>query len=118
MMEIILKTILSGVTESVKLTTEAAILKVEQRFDTMRQEAREMLSESLHQSQLMLIETIVIGFLFVMGIFYLGGGITKIIDFYMEIEGLGGVILGGTILIIGILILKNSSDRIKAIKKA
>ncbi|MFH1393491.1 MAG: hypothetical protein ABII71_02285 [Candidatus Micrarchaeota archaeon] len=117
MIELILKTVAGGITEAVKLTTEAALLKVEATMEEARVEFKEMLSVGLYSTQMMLLETILIGFLFVIGFFYVGAGLTVIIDMYAGIPGTGSTIFGILFLLFGYALLQKSRKRIKAIKE-
>jgi len=116
MIELILKTVASGITEAVKLTTEAALLKVETTMEEVRVEFKEMLSVGLYSTQMMLLETILIGFLFVIGFFYLGGGLTELADNYTGVPGTGSTIFGALFLLFGLVLLHKSKKRIKAIR--
>jgi hypothetical protein len=118
MIEYLLRAFAGGATEAVKLTTEAALVKVEATMMEMRMEFRQMLSEGLYSTQMMLLETILIGFLFVIGFFYMGGGLTKIIDIYTGMPGTGSTVLGILFLIFGYVLLSKSRERIRAIKEA
>ncbi len=118
MIDLLLKTVASGIAEAVKLTTEAALVKVQDTMDEVKTEARELLAEGLYSTQTMLLETILVSFLFVIGFFYLGGGLTELIDLYSGTPGAGATILGILFLLFGLVLLSNSRKRIKALKES
>lgn len=117
MLELMLKTISSSIIEAIKFTTESAMMRVQTVMSEVRTEVREMVSDSLYSAQMMLLETIIIGFLFVIGLFYLGGGLTEIVDWYSRVPGVGSTLFGILFLLIGYLLLSKSKKRIKQIKE-
>lgn len=116
MIDMIIKTVTSGLTEAVKMTTEAAMLKVRATFAEVKAETREMASEFLHSAQGMLLDTLLVAFLFVMGLFYLGDGLTKLIDVLTMVPGTGATALGLLFLVLGYYMLVKSRERIAKIK--
>lgn len=94
--------------------SEIMLTRMESSFERMRHEMRETLSEYLMKSEKMLIDSLVIAIILGMGFFYLTNGLAEVIEIYTAVPGVGNVVMGGLLLLIGLLFLKNSQKKLRS----
>ena len=90
------------------------VSKMEISFEKMKGEIRELMKEYLKKSQKMFIDGLMIAVVLGIGFFYLTDGLSKIIEFYSSVPGIGRVVMGGLLLLVGLWFLKTSQKNIEA----